>query len=259
MMPIKDPEKKRASKKVHYEANKEQILARQAIYRAANREKANTRQAVYYEANRDQYLVRDRAYREANKEKIASKSAAHYQTNKEVIAAKHAAYDVANRDKVKVRRAVYYEANKEKVAASGAAWRETNKEKKRANDAAYHKASRGKRNARHGIRLQTDQNYAIVYRLRTRLRQALKGAGVKKSSKTFDLIGCTIQELVAHLESQFQPGMTWENRSEWHIDHIRPCASFDLSDPAQQRACFHWSNLQPLWAADNLAKGDKVA
>jgi hypothetical protein len=51
--------------------------------------------------------------------------------------------------------------------------------------------------------------------------------------------------------------MTWENRSKWHVDHIRPCASFNLFDPAQQAACFHFSNLQPLWAADNIRKSDK--
>jgi hypothetical protein len=53
--------------------------------------------------------------------------------------------------------------------------------------------------------------------------------------------------------------MTWENYGPvWHVDHIRPCASFDLTDPAQQRECFHFSNLQPLFAAENLAKGDKI-
>ena len=63
-------------------------------------------------------------------------------------------------------------------------------------------------------------------------------------------------ELKAYLELQFTDGMTWENRGNWHIDHIRPCASFDLTDPEQQKQCFHYTNLQPLWAADNLAKSD---
>jgi hypothetical protein len=70
-----------------------------------------------------------------------------------------------------------------------------------------------------------------------------------------ELLGCTRAEFLAHIEAQFQPGMTWENRSLWHIDHIRPCAGFDMLDPAQQRVCFHYTNLQPLWAADNIKKG----
>ena len=60
-----------------------------------------------------------------------------------------------------------------------------------------------------------------------------------------------------HLEAQFKPGMTWDNYGlkGWHVDHIRPCASFDLRDPEQQRRCFHYTNLQPLWAEENLKKG----
>ncbi len=61
-----------------------------------------------------------------------------------------------------------------------------------------------------------------------------------------------------HIESKFVDGMSWENRSQWHIDHIRPCANFDLTDIEQQKICFHWSNLQPLWAKDNLRKGKRM-
>lgn len=60
------------------------------------------------------------------------------------------------------------------------------------------------------------------------------------------------------LEQQFTEGMTWENYGEWHVDHIRPCVSFDLSIPEQQQECFHYTNLQPLWAKDNLQKSDKI-
>ena len=94
--------------------------------------------------------------------------------------------------------------------------------------------------------------------LRNRLRTAVKNGGAGKSASTMKLTGCTLPELMAHLESQFQPGMTWANQGEWEIDHIRPCASFDLTDPEQQRQCFHWTNLAPLWAADNRAKSDRL-
>jgi hypothetical protein len=70
-------------------------------------------------------------------------------------------------------------------------------------------------------------------------------------------MGCSIAYAYAYLEAQFAEGMSWENYGEWHIDHIRPCASFDLEDPVQQRECFHYTNLQPLWAKDNLSKSDK--
>ena len=90
-----------------------------------------------------------------------------------------------------------------------------------------------------------------------RVAIALKG-GHKKTSST-KLLGCSIEHLRDHLESQFEEGMSWDNHSMtgWHIDHIRPCASFDLTDEAQQRECFHYKNLQPLWAKDNLSKNAK--
>jgi hypothetical protein len=81
----------------------------------------------------------------------------------------------------------------------------------------------------------------------------------RKAMPTMQLVGCTVSELRAHLERQFRPGMRWDNLGAWHIDHIKPCAAFDLRDPEQQRACFHFTNLQPLWARENLSKSDRIA
>lgn len=89
-----------------------------------------------------------------------------------------------------------------------------------------------------------------------RLRNLVGCRISRKSSSTFDLVGCTVPELITHIESQFEAGMGWENREQWHIDHIRPCASFDLTDPEQQKECFHYNNLQPLWAEENIRKSD---
>jgi len=97
--------------------------------------------------------------------------------------------------------------------------------------------------------------FALTDNLRTRLKQALNGKN--KSKSTLKLLGCTVKYLIQHLEKQFQPGMNWENRHLFHIDHIRPCSSFDLTDPKQQSECFNYKNLQPLWAQDNMVKGAK--
>lgn len=89
-----------------------------------------------------------------------------------------------------------------------------------------------------------------------RLRSALKGKD--KSANTLKLLGCSINELKQHLESKFYGDMSWENYgSYWHIDHIRPCASFDLTIEENQKQCFHYLNLQPLTAKENLIKGSK--
>ena len=89
--------------------------------------------------------------------------------------------------------------------------------------------------------------------LHCRLYMAVK----EKTGNTMKLTGCSKEELLTFLEAEFENGMTWDNYGEWHIDHIRPCASFNLEDPEEQKKCFHWTNLQPLWAGDNIRKGDK--
>ena len=91
---------------------------------------------------------------------------------------------------------------------------------------------------------------------RRRLRATItKGC---KSAHTLELLGCTVEEFRHHLEQQFEPGMTWDNCHKWHIDHIIPCAYFDLTKEENQRICFNYRNLQPLWARDNSAKQAKV-
>ena len=91
------------------------------------------------------------------------------------------------------------------------------------------------------------------------MRDVLKGN--TKSDKTFNLIGCSFDELKNYLESKFQSGMIWDNYGYygWHVDHKKPCSSFDLSKSEQQKECFHYTNLQPLWAKDNYNKGSKIA
>jgi len=97
-------------------------------------------------------------------------------------------------------------------------------------------------------------NNAIAGRLRTRIRSALKNNS--RTISTNELIGCEIENFKEYLENMFEVGMSWENYGEWHIDHRKPCASFDLSNPSQQVICFHYTNLQPMWAAENISKND---
>ena len=102
-------------------------------------------------------------------------------------------------------------------------------------------------------RKQTDKNYRILHSIRNRIRMAIKRNCKSTSSKA--LLGCDIPFLKIYFTSKFLPGMSWDNYGDWHIDHIKPCASYDLSLPEQQTRCFHYLNLQPLWAKDNLSKG----
>lgn len=108
-------------------------------------------------------------------------------------------------------------------------------------------------------RRQSDMSFRLVSNLRRRLWREIAQRKTRKSARTKELIGCDLAALRSHLEAKFLPGMAWSNYGEWHIDHIRPCASFDLTDPEQQKACFHYMNLQPLWARENQSKGGRVA
>lgn len=102
---------------------------------------------------------------------------------------------------------------------------------------------------------KTDLGYRIRCNLSGRLHAALKG--VCASAKTMTLLGCSIESLKTYLESKFETGMNWENYGNgWHIDHIMPCAIFDLTNEEHRKHCFHFSNLQPLWAIDNIKKSD---
>lgn len=137
---------------------------------------------------------------------------------------------------------------REKVNAATRKWHLENKD--------YVNAYKRKLNAE---RRKTDPVFRIKSALRSRLRLVRKG---ERSSAAFKMLGCSIQEFRSHIESKFRDGMTWENwgrgwrgAREWHLDHIRSLASFDLTDPEQVASACHFTNLQPLWAADNLSKG----
>lgn len=130
-------------------------------------------------------------------------------------------------------------------------------------------------------RYRNDINYKLKKLLRSRINKALKATSHSKISKTSILLGCTIDQFKHHLESQFSSEMNWNNMGpgylidnrgkpvhdnmgntipvkQWHIDHIKPCYLFDFTKPEDQIKCFHYSNLRPLWAADNLRRSRKV-
>lgn len=100
---------------------------------------------------------------------------------------------------------------------------------------------------------KTNIQYALKHKISSQLRKKLKSLKVKSSLL---YLGCTIDFLKNYLESQFLPGMTWENHTTdgWHIDHIIPCASFDLTKEEEQYKCFHYTNLMPRWSTTEKAK-----
>lgn len=106
---------------------------------------------------------------------------------------------------------------------------------------------------------QENARYKLSILLRRRLQTALKRAHIPKVDSTYELIGCSVSEAKFYLEEKFKEGMTWQNHSfaGWHIDHVVPISFFDLNDPIQVKQAFHYTNLQPLWAQENLCKSNK--
>jgi len=173
---------------------------------------------------------------------------------------------LANPDEARRRSRENYAKHARKRIAKIAEWKRTNRDKVRASywrkiekNRARDRARQADVNARCRSRRLLDHGYNMKRRLQASLYQAIRLYGVGKKPHTMRLVGCTITELSKHVESKFLAGMSWSNQLEWEIDHIKPCSSFDLSDPEQQRQCFHYTNLQPLWRIDNRIKGARYA
>jgi len=185
----------------------------------------------YYLQNRDKILIQRKEYYNSHKDEILERNKKYYIDNKERINLYQKNYQLNNRQKLNEQARKYY-LDKKKIILR--------------KHRLYVKDKR-----------KINIGFKILCNLRKRIWSVLKGND--KSKKTINLIGCNINFLKNYLENQFKPGMSWLNYSYrgWHIDHIRPCASFDLSKPSQQRKCFNYTNLQPLWAKDNLKKRNK--
>ena len=141
----------------------------------------------------------------------------------------------------------YQAKNKERLYARQKEWVEANRDKVRATLKRHDQKMRA-----------TSPEYRLKRAMRCRIYTALRG--IRKMKKTLGFLGCTAQQLRQHLESQFEPGMTWQNYgSHWHVDHVFPLAWFDLSDPEQQKKAFGLKNMQPMWATENSRKRDRFA
>jgi hypothetical protein len=122
-------------------------------------------------------------------------------------------------------------------------------------------AFRLKQNAKSKEMWNTSVNYRLAKLLGHRIRLSMKSQGLRKDLRASELLGCSIEFFKSHLEQRFQPGMSWENYGAhgWHLDHIRPCASFNLKNKADLKQCFHYGNYQPLWSSKNVSKSSQWA
>jgi hypothetical protein len=193
-------------------------------------------------------------YRKRNSKYLAAKSKKWREDNPERYKAQMKKYRVDGRYKLK--RKVYMEKyNKDSYQKDiqgqrdrASAWRKANPDKIKL---AQRNWTRSK--------IANDLNYRLLSLFRRRIYSAIKANSAKKAYKTIELLGCSVQEVREHLEKLFKEGMSWDNYGQhgWTIDHIKPCSLFDFTLPEEQKKCFHYTNLQPLWALENILKSNK--
>ncbi len=163
-------------------------------------------------------------------------------------------YQKDNKQQIKEYQEQWRNKNQEKIKK----WFKENKEKLVEYQKKYYEKHKEKileRNKKHRKkRYNSDIEFKIIDILRSRLFAALQGKN--KSKSTLKLLGCSVEYLKEHLEKQFKSGMNWDNHGEWEIDHIKPCAKFDLTKESEQNKCFNYKNLQPLWMKENRKKGN---
>lgn len=166
----------------------------------------------------------------------------YYEEHKEKILRDRKEYQVSHKTEIKERKRIYQQKHKAEISAKGKVYRETHKEQ---------------RNKHERERREKDPNYRILTNLRKRIGLAVNSQNARKLDRTLNLLGCDYEFFHQYLENQFRDGMTWENYGKvWQVDHIIPCAAFDLTKEEEQRKCFHYTNLQPLLTEENYAKND---
>ena len=158
----------------------------------------------------------------------------------------------------------YYKKNKEEISEWYKEWAKENETERKTYSQQWNKDNREhvnqyKRDYERKRRAE-DPKYRLGVRTRTAVWQMLKERNVNKMNKTFDLLGYSLEEIMAHLEALFTIGMTWDNYGEWHVDHKIPMASFNFetTDDREFKLCWCLDNLQPLWGPENLSKGTKL-
>ena len=179
----------------------------------------------------------------------------HYNTHREKKLAYARAYRETHKDQISRKDLAYRQAHVEERLAYGRAYREKHRERVQQQTREWKRKNKKHLSEVERQRRASDPQYRLRVNLRNRISGLLRGK--RRAATSVELVGCSVEQLKQHLERQFRPGMSLENYGLWEVDHIVPCARFDLTCARQQHACFHFTNLQPLWASENARKRDR--
>jgi hypothetical protein len=217
--------------------------------------RASSKDGYRYECKNCQKETSEIYYKQ-NKEKILERSKHYYDNNVENYKKKHSEYYHDNKETYSQRVKKYQQDKKEIYKERSKLWASKNTNK--INDAKVRFKTKNPNYHTNYIsnRKKNDPLFKLTVNLRRRVILFLNEKNIHKNNKTFEIVGCTPMELKEYLENKFIDGMTWSNQGEWHVDHIIPLSSAKTHEDAF-RLC-HFTNLQPLWAKDNLKKGSKI-
>ena len=203
----------------------------------------------WYINNKDRKQLNAKKWRLKNEEKLKEYRKEYYILNKEKLKEHLKEYNKEyynnNQKKIREYSLHYYYNNIEKSKQNNKQWVLNNKEYRYKYNNEYVKN-----------RKKTDSLFKLISNIRISIRTSIKRQGFNKKSKTYEILGCTFEEFKQHIERQFTKNMTWENRNEWHLDHIYPVSL--AKNEEEIIKLNHYTNFQPLWAKDNLQKSNKI-
>lgn len=264
----------------YYAENKERVRAKAIEWRKSNPDKVRESQKKADEKRKDKMSEYRKEYAYTHKEEIQAYRKSYYQENKERIKKKRIEYYERNRESIADKRKIlrqteeyksyvrsYKEKNKEKILAQKRVnnrkhadtykeWCKANEDELLRKRKVYYRKNKDRIFGYIYDRKSKDPLYKLKFTLRCRIYNALKKNGWRKNGRTEQLVGADCETVKKHIESLFKDGMTWENHGVWHIDHIIPLASAQTENEVIR--LFHYTNLQPLWAKENLSKSDKM-
>jgi hypothetical protein len=227
---------------------------KQKEWRKENHGKVKERGRLYTENNKEKVLLKSKKYRTENKEKLLVKSREYREENRKKINDGNKLWKLKNREKILINQKIYREKNKEKEQEYRRKYRIENIDKINDN----RKKTQPLINSYLKNKRDSDPVYKITVYMRSRVKSYLTIKNITKKNKTFELVGISPIELKEYLEKKFTQDMSWDNYGfyGWHIDHIIPLSSVKTEEEIY-KLC-HYSNLQPLWAEDNLKKSNKI-
>jgi hypothetical protein len=244
---------------------KDKIKQRKKEYYSRNsvKEMVKEKQKEYYLRERENILQKRREYNSRDDVKMKRREYESSELRRENRINKQREYRYRDdvKEKNKQWQKEYYSRNevREKLLKKRKEYNLRNKENKKKRDKEYRLRDdvKKRRNQNHKERIKTDSLYAFKERLRSNISTAFSRRGQKKFGvRTEEIVGIDFERFKAYIESKFLDGMSWENRNEWHLDHIIPISLAETREDVI-RLC-HYTNYQPLWAIDNMRKGNKV-